>query len=157
MGSPILAAYMAEIVKIPAVTAGEERNLLEKAKEGNRDAMNILVSSHLRFVVAVSWNYRQRGVPLPDLINEGNLALFRAAEHFDLGNPVRCISYAVWWIRQGMMEALRAVSEGIFSTRGSGPSIPNAIDGIAQDGNAFNADADANQTFDACGEAAWDR
>jgi len=106
MRDPILASYMAEILKIPLIAVEEERRLLKEVKEGNNDALNTLVSSHLRFVVAVCWNYRHKGLPLPDLINEGNLALFRAAEHFDLGNPVRFMSYAVWWIRQGVMDAL---------------------------------------------------
>lgn len=106
MRDPIIAAYMAEISKIPSVTPEEERHLLRQVKQGDNRALNALVSSHLKFVVAVCWNYRHRGLPLSDLINEGNLALFRAAEHFDPENPVRFMSYAVWWIRQSALDAL---------------------------------------------------
>lgn len=106
MRHPIFASYMAEILKIPLLTAEAERDLLRMVKEGDKDALDNLVSSHLRFVVSVCWKYRQRGLPLLDLINEGNLALYNAAEHFDLGSPVRFMSYAVWWIRQGVLDAL---------------------------------------------------
>lgn len=75
MRDPILTSYMAEILKFPALKVEEERDLLRKAKEGDRRSLNKLVSSHLRFVVAVCWNYWQRGLPLSDLISEGNLAL----------------------------------------------------------------------------------
>ncbi len=106
MRDPILASYIAEIVKIPPLTIEVERDLMRKVKDGNEQARNSLVSSHLKFVVAVCWNYRHRGLPLPDLINEGNLALFNAAAHFDPSSPVRFMSYAVWWIRQGALDAL---------------------------------------------------
>ncbi len=103
---PILAAYMGEILEIPLLTVGEERDLLAKARNGDRDATNAIVSANLRFVVAVSWNFRNRGLPLPDLINEGNLALFRALECFEPRQEIRFMSYAVWWIRQGILSAL---------------------------------------------------
>jgi len=103
---PILEAYMAEIFKIPLLHAEEERDLLARARTGDRDATNSIVSANLRFVVALSWKYRKRGLPLPDLINEGNLALFRAVEGFEPRENLRFMSYAVWWIRQGILSAL---------------------------------------------------
>jgi RNA polymerase primary sigma factor len=97
---------MAEVRRIPTLALAEERMLLSRVRIGDRAAMNALVSGNLRFVVAVSWKYRNRGLDLPDLINEGNLGLFRAADHFESGNELRFISYAVWWIRQGILTAL---------------------------------------------------
>jgi RNA polymerase primary sigma factor len=102
----LVNTYMAEVAKIPMISAEEERKLLARVKAGDRVALNSLVSSNLRFVVAVCWNYRNRGVPMPDLINEGNLALFHAAEQFNPVNNVRFMSYAVWWLRQAILSAI---------------------------------------------------
>ncbi|MEO6098609.1 MAG: RNA polymerase sigma factor RpoD/SigA [Fibrobacteria bacterium] len=103
---PLLAAYMADVQRFPVLSRAEERGLLAEVKTGNRKAVNALVTANLKFVVAVCWGYRNRGLPLPDLINEGNLGLFRAAEKFELANGLRFISYAVWFIRQGILTAL---------------------------------------------------
>lgn len=84
----------------------EERSLAVEIKKGDKQALNTLVQANLKFVVAVCRNYADRGLPLCDLINEGNLGLIRAAHRFDSTFNFKFISYAVWWIRQGILTAL---------------------------------------------------
>jgi RNA polymerase primary sigma factor len=103
---------MAEASKIPVLKPGDEKALLAKAKAGDKEAAHAVVAGNIRFVVAVCWNYRNRGLPLPDLISEGNLALYQAIEHFD-HSEVRFISYAVWWVRQAVLSALARQSGSV--------------------------------------------
>jgi len=101
-----LASYLEDIQKFPLLTPEEEVELAERIKKGDVEAFQRLVESNLRFVVSVAKEYQNRGLPLEDLINEGNIGLIKAAERFDSSKGYRFISYAVWWIRQAIMEAI---------------------------------------------------
>lgn len=101
-----LALYLKEISKYKALPIEEEAKLAVKIRNGDRAALDRLVKSNLRFVVSVSRNYQNQGLPLIDLINEGNLGLIRAAKRFDEKKNFKFISYAVWWIRQAILQAL---------------------------------------------------
>ena len=101
-----LANYLQDIQKTPLITQEKEIKLAEEISEGSEQALNQLVEANLRFVVSVSKEYQNRGLPLEDLINEGNIGLIKAAHKFDRTKGFRFISYAVWWIRQAIMEAI---------------------------------------------------
>ena len=102
----LLALYFKDIGKSKALDRSEERSLLSRIRQGDRKALNALLNANLKFVVSVSHHYRNRGMPLPDLISEGNLGLIRAALRFDETQDFKFISYAVWWIRQAILTAL---------------------------------------------------
>jgi RNA polymerase primary sigma factor len=101
-----VATYLKEISLTSKLTSKAEKVLAARIRKGDRTATNALVQANLKFVVAVCRNYEGQGLPLADLINEGNLGLLRAAARFDENQDCRFISYAVWWIRQGIMTAL---------------------------------------------------
>lgn len=101
-----LDMYLREIAGHPILTRDEEVHLAQAIREGDEEALNHLVAANLRFVVTVAKRYRNHGVAFADLVNEGNLGLMRAARRFDETKGVRFISYAVWWIRQAMMQAI---------------------------------------------------
>jgi RNA polymerase primary sigma factor len=101
-----LALYFKEISKNKPLTTKEEAELAAKIRKNDRRALDRLVKANLRFVVSVSRNYQNQGVPLSDLINEGNLGLIRAAKRFDEKKNFKFISYAVWWIRQAILQSL---------------------------------------------------
>ena len=101
-----LALYLREIQDIPLLTPAEERELGRRVHQGDRAAIDELVRRNLRFVVMVARPYVHHGVPLEDLINEGNIGLIRAAERFDVNRGFRFISYAVWWVRQAILSYL---------------------------------------------------
>ena len=101
-----LNRYLAEISKIPMLTTDEEVSLAAKIRHGDEEALEKLVKGNLRFVVSVAKQYQNQGLSLPDLINEGNLGLIKAAEKFDETRGFKFISYAVWWIRQSILQAL---------------------------------------------------
>jgi len=101
-----LDLYLREIAGHPILDREEEVRLARAIRAGNADALNQLVAANLRFVVTVAKRYRHHGVAFADLVNEGNLGLMRAARRFDETKGVRFISYAVWWIRQAMMQAI---------------------------------------------------
>ena len=101
-----LALYLKEISRYKALPIEEEAKLAVSIRSGDRIALDKLVKSNLRFVVSVSRNYQNQGLPLVDLINEGNLGLIRAAKRFDEKKNFKFISYAVWWIRQAILQAL---------------------------------------------------
>lgn len=101
-----LDKYLQEIGKVELITADEEVALAQKIKQGDRNALEKLTKANLRFVVSVSKQYQNQGLSLPDLINEGNLGLIKAAQRFDETRGFKFISYAVWWIRQSILQAL---------------------------------------------------
>ena len=104
--TPSLDKYLHEIGKVELITAEEEVELARRIKQGDQSALTKLVNSNLRFVVSVSKQYQNQGLSLPDLINEGNLGLIKAALRFDETRGFKFISYAVWWIRQSILQAL---------------------------------------------------
>ena len=101
-----LDQYLKEISQYPLIDKAEEARLAKGIKRGEEEALDKLVRSNLRFVVSVAKKYQNQGVPLSDLINEGNLGLIRAAHKFDETKGIKFISYAVWWIRQAILQAL---------------------------------------------------
>lgn len=104
--SASLDKYLQEIGKEDLITVEEEVELAQHIKKGDQEALEKLTKANLRFVVSVAKQYQNQGLSLPDLINEGNLGLIKAAEKFDETRGFKFISYAVWWIRQSILQAL---------------------------------------------------
>ena len=101
-----LDLYLQEIGREELLTPDEEVELSRRTREGDEDAMDKLIRSNLRFVVSVAKQYQNQGIPLPDLIDEGNIGLIKAARKFDETRGFKFISYAVWWIRQSILQAI---------------------------------------------------
>lgn len=104
--SASLDKYLQEIGREELISVAEEVELAQRIKQGDRAALEKLTKANLRFVVSVAKQYQNQGLSLPDLINEGNLGLIRAAQKFDETRGFKFISYAVWWIRQSILQAL---------------------------------------------------
>jgi len=98
--------YFRDIKRYQMLSEQEERELIERVQDRNLEATDRLITANLRFVVSIAQRYRGRGLSFLELINEGNIGLLKAAKRFDLGNNVKFISYAVWWVRQSIQKAL---------------------------------------------------
>ncbi len=107
---PWLKSYFSEISQIPVLTPDEEQELARQMRTGDDEAFKKLIRSNLRFVVKIAQQYRHRGLPIEDLVNEGNLGLIEAAKRFDETRGFKFISFAVWWIRQAIKKALNEQS-----------------------------------------------
>ena len=101
--------YLKEIAKIPLLSADEEKELGRRVQKGDKDALQKMVESNLRFVIKIAKKYRGHGISFLDLINEGNLGLIEAAKRFDPERNVKFTSYAVWWIRQSILHAISSL------------------------------------------------
>ncbi|MFP4415858.1 MAG: RNA polymerase sigma factor RpoD/SigA [Chitinispirillaceae bacterium] len=101
-----LGLYLKEIAKHKALSAKQEAEMAVRIRKGDKKALERLIKANLRFVVSVARNYQNQGLPLADLINEGNIGLIRAAHRFDEKKNFKFISYAVWWIRQAILQSL---------------------------------------------------
>ncbi len=104
--SEALEKYLNEIGRVEMLSADEEVELAQRIRKGDRKALERLTKANLRFVVSVAKQYQNQGMSLPDLINEGNVGLIKAAERFDETRGFKFISYAVWWIRQSILQAI---------------------------------------------------
>ena len=109
----VLSIYLAEINRIPLISHEEEYELALKAKSGDRAAREKLLNANLRFVVSVAKKFRGQGLPLSDLINEGNIGLITAIDKFEPDKGYHFISYAVWWIRQSILKAIPEKSRAV--------------------------------------------
>ncbi len=101
-----LERYLSDIAKLPMINADREVELAKKIRMGDTDALEEMTRANLRFVVSVAKQYQNQGLSLADLINEGNIGLIKAAQRFDESRGFKFISYAVWWIRQSILQAL---------------------------------------------------
>ncbi|MCU4166678.1 sigma-70 family RNA polymerase sigma factor [Carboxylicivirga caseinilyticus] len=134
--TPSLDKYLHEIGKVRLLSAEEEVSLAKKIKNGDNKALEQLINSNLRFVVSVSKQYQNQGLSLPDLINEGNLGLIKAAQRFDETRGFKFISYAVWWIRQSILQALAEQARIVrlpLNKIGSINKVNNAFARLEQD------------------------
>ena len=104
--TPSLEKYLQEIARLELLSVEEEVELARRVKKGDEKALELLVKANLRFVISVAKQYQHQGLSLPDLINEGNLGLIKAAQRFDETRGFKFISYAVWWIRQTIVQAI---------------------------------------------------
>ena len=130
-----LDKYLSEIARIDLITAEMEVQLAKRIREGDRVALEKMVNANLRFVVSVAKQYQNHGLTLSDLINEGNLGLIKAATRFDETRGFKFISYAVWWIRQSILQALAEQSRIVrlpLNRVGSLNKINNAFSELEQ-------------------------
>ena len=111
--SETLDKYLQDISRQPMISVNEEVELAQRIRQGDRTALEKLTCANLRFVVSVAKQYQNQGMSLSDLINEGNIGLLKAAEKFDETRGFKFISYAVWWIRQSILQALAEQSRNI--------------------------------------------
>ncbi|MDO6676220.1 RNA polymerase sigma factor RpoD/SigA [Tenacibaculum sp. 1_MG-2023] len=133
--SKSIEKYLQEIGKIDLITADEEVELAQKIKAGDQRALETLVNANLRFVVSVAKQYQNQGLRLSDLINEGNIGLVKAARRFDETRGFKFISYAVWWIRQSILQALAEQSRVVrlpLNKIGSISKINKAVSKLEQ-------------------------
>ena len=146
-----LEKYLQEISREPLISAEEEIELSKKIHAGDRAALEKLVRANLRFVVTVANQYKDQGLSLPDLINEGNVGLIRAAEKFDETRGFKFISYAVWWIRERIIHAL--AEEQKHNSRQLSGELPSPDNLIAPSGlSDETASAETNRALNMLGE-----
>lgn len=134
--SPSLDKYLQEIGREELITVEEEVELAQRIRQGDQRALDRLCRANLRFVVSVAKQYQNQGLSLPDLINEGNLGLIKAAQKFDETRGFKFISYAVWWIRQAILQALAEQSRIVrlpLNQVGSLNKISKALSRFEQD------------------------
>lgn len=134
--SVALDRYLQEIGHEDLISPEEEVELAQKIKEGDQNALDKLTKANLRFVVSVAKQYQNQGLSLPDLINEGNVGLIKAAEKFDATRGFKFISYAVWWIRQSIVQAIAEQSRIVrmpLSQVGSANKINKALNKFEQE------------------------
>ncbi|HEY9593906.1 MAG TPA: RNA polymerase sigma factor RpoD/SigA [Spirochaetia bacterium] len=169
-GENLLLLYLREINRIPLLTRAEEEKLARDAARGNQIAKEKLARANLRFVVNVAKRYQHRGLPLEDLISEGNIGLLHAIERYDVEKGYHFISYAVWWIRQAILTAISEksrmirlpagrVSELAEAEQSSGPLTPRAARLLAITREPLSLDAPIGAGDDASsfGETVEDR
>ncbi|CAM1346145.1 sigma-70 family RNA polymerase sigma factor [Tenacibaculum crassostreae] len=133
--SKSIEKYLQEIARIDLITADEEVELAQRIKTGDQRALETLVNANLRFVVSVAKQYQNQGLRLSDLINEGNIGLVKAARRFDETRGFKFISYAVWWIRQSILQALAEQSRVVrlpLNKIGSISKINKAVSKLEQ-------------------------
>ena len=136
-----LEKYLQEIGKEELLTAEEEVDLAKRIREGDNIALERLTRANLRFVVSVAKQYQNQNLSLNDLINEGNLGLVKAAQRFDETRGFKFISYAVWWIRQSIMQAIAENSRLVrlpLNKVGSLNKIQKAFSELEQERNRYN-------------------
>lgn len=134
--SASLDKYLQEIGRLPMISIDEEVELAQASHRGDAAALHRFVNANLRFVVSVAKQYQNQGLSLPDLINEGNLGLIKAARKFDETKGFKFISYAVWWIRQSIMQALAEQSRIVrlpLNQVGNNSKITKAVEAFEQE------------------------
>ena len=109
----VVQTYLNEINRIPLLSKDEEKEIAKSAMEGNETARKRLINSNLRFVVMIAKKYQGKGLPMEDLISEGNIGILNALKNYNTGKDIRFISYAVWWIRQAIIKAIHEKSRMI--------------------------------------------
>ncbi len=147
--SASLEKYLQDISKEGLITAEEEVELAVKIREGDQVALDKLVMANLRFVVSVSKQYQNQGLTLPDLINEGNLGLIKAAQKFDETRGFKFISYAVWWIRQSILQAIADQSRMVRLPLNQVGSINKIRKAFSQLEQEYEREPTANEIADA--------
>ena len=149
--SAALDKYLQEIGREELVSPEEEVELSQRIKKGDREALEKLTRANLRFVVSVAKQYQNQGLSLPDLINEGNLGLIKAAEKFDETRGFKFISYAVWWIRQSILQALAEQSRIVrlpLNQVGSLNKINKALSQFEQKNERAPSDEELSEMID---------
>ena len=146
--SAALEKYLQEIGKEEMISAEEEVELAQRIRHGDQKALERLTKANLRFVVSVAKQYQNQGITLPDLINEGNLGLLKAAERFDETRGFKFISYAVWWIRQSILQAISEQSRIVRLPRNQVGSVNK----IAHEINRFEQEFERKPSLDEIAE-----
>lgn len=136
--------YCDELRKCKPINAAKEKKLVKLARKGNANAKNELISSNLRFVFDIAKRYAGKGVPMGDLISEGNIGLIKALDRFDENKGYRFITYAVWWIKQSIIEAIR-INKG--KIRLSDISYPNDEDEMLNNEEKIFTDENSNPVY----------
>lgn len=135
-----LSRYLQEIDRIPLIDLDEEIELAQKIHVGDSKAFDRLVKANLRFVISVAKQYQGRGLSLLDLINEGNIGLIKAAQSFDETRGFKFISYAVWWIRQGILQGIEKHSRLVKVPKGQDSDVSAVSEHVSLDAPAYADD-----------------